>query len=402
MTAASDARADGERPNVLIRRLKLQNLLSFGPDETELQLGPLNVLIGPNGSGKSNLIAAIGLLQAAPRDLAAPIRETGGITEWLHKCDPRDRTGSIGADVDSVHQGGLRYGLCVEEQSLRFRVRTELVSVSESQDGQRTWHICYHYERGVGTLHPRDGIRRVLAVKDLDPEQSVLSQFKDPHGFPEITELGKLFGRIRIYRDWALGPQAVSRRPQPSDLPNRFLAEDASNLGLVLNRLRRTPSSKKHLLEAARGLYEGLTDFDVIVEGGTVQVFLEESGITVPATRLSDGTLRYLSLLAILCHDDPPPLVCIEEPELGLHPDLMPTLAALLREASTRCQLIVTTHSDVLVDAFTEEPECVVICEKHAGRTELRRLDKDELTQWLARYSLGELWMKGELGGSRW
>ncbi len=282
MTAASDARADGERPNVLIRRLKLQNLLSFGPDATELQLGPLTVLIGPNGSGKSNLIAAIGLLQAAPRDLAAPIRETGGITEWLHKCDPRDRTGSIGADVDSVHQGGLRYGLCVEEQSLRFRVRTELVSVSESQDGQRTWHICYHYERGVGTLHPRDGIRRVLAVKDLDPEQSVLSQFKDPHGFPEITELGKLFGRIRIYRDWALGPQAVSRRPQPSDLPNRFLAEDASNLGLVLNRLRRTPSSKKHLLEAARGLYEGLTDFDVIVEGGTSRCFWRKAASRSP------------------------------------------------------------------------------------------------------------------------
>ena len=145
------------------------------------------------------------------------------------------------------------------------------------------------------------------------------------------------------------------RLPQPSDLPNQTLAEDTSNLGLVLNRLRRTPAAKKRLLEAARKLYDGVTDFDVIVEGGTVQVMLEEKGITVPATRLSDGTLRYLCLLAILCHDHPPPLVCIEEPELGLHPDIMPTLAALLREASTRCQLIVTTHSDVLVDALTED-----------------------------------------------
>ena len=104
--------------------------------------------------------------------------------------------------------------------------------------------------------------------------------------------------------------------------------EDASNLGLVLNRLRRTPAVKKRLLKAARKLYDGLTDFDVIVEGGTVQVFLKENGITAPATRLSDGTLRYLCLLAILCHDDPPPFVCIEEPELSLHPDIMPTLAA--------------------------------------------------------------------------
>ena len=404
MKAASDAGADGERPNVLIRRLKLRNLLSFGPDAAALELGPLNVLIGPNGSGKSNLIAALGLLQAAPSDIAAPIRETGGMSEWLHKCEPRDRTGSIGADVDSPYHGRLRYGLYVEEQSLRFRLRAELISVRvrEAQDRQGSFHTCYHYQRGFGTLHPRDGVRRVLAVKDLDPEQSVLSQLKDPHGSPEITDLGKLFARIRIYRDWALGPRALSRRPQPSDLPNRFLAEDASNLGLVLNRLRRTPSAKKRLLEAARKLYDGLTDFDVIVEGGTVQVFLEESGITVPATRLSDGTLRYLSLLAILCHDDPPPLVCIEEPELGLHPDLMPTIASLLREASTRCQLVVTTHSDVLVDALTEEPETVVVCEKHEGRTMLRRLGHEDLSQWLARYSLGELWMKGEIGGSRW
>ena len=268
-------------------------------------------------------------------------------------------------------------------------MNAELVGENAPASGS---HPYYHYERGVGTLHPREGVRRVLA----DRRQSVLSQLKDPHAFPEITDLGKRFERIRIYREWSFGRRTPTRRPQPSDLRNDFLAEDASNLGLVLNRLRRTPAVKKRLLKAARKLYDGLTDFDVIVEGGTVQVFLEENGITVPATRLSDGTLRYLCLLAILCHDDPPPFVCIEEPELGLHPDIMPTLAALLREASTRCQLLVTTHSDVLVDALTEEPESVVVCEKHEGRTRLRRLNHEDL----ARYSLGELWMKGELGGT--
>ncbi|MCZ0954719.1 MAG: AAA family ATPase, partial [Rhodospirillaceae bacterium] len=123
---------------------------------------------------------------------------------------------------------------------------------------------------------------------------------------------------------------------------------------------------------------------------------------TVPATRLSDGTLRYICLLAVLCHPDPPPLVCLEEPELGLHPDLLPGLADLLREASERTQLIVTTHSDVLVDKLTDEPDSVVICEKLDGQTQLRRLDSDDLNHWLDRYSLGELWTKGELGGNRW
>ena len=137
--------------------------------------------------------------------------------------------------------------------------------------------------------------------------------------------------------------------------------------------------------------------------GGTVALYLEEADSrTIPATLLSDGTLRYLCLLAILLHPEPPPLVVIEEPELGLHPDLLPTLAELLRSASERSQLIVTTHSDVLVDALTDTPESVVICEKHEGRTEMRRLDKEDLAKWLKDYTLGNLWSSGQLGGNRW
>lgn len=102
----------------------------------------------------------------------------------------------------------------------------------------------------------------------------------------------------------------------------------------------------------------------MLIEGGTVQVFFTEGEFVIPATRLSDGTLRYLCLLAILCDPDPPPLICIEEPELGLHPDVLPKLADHLLAASKYTQLIVTTHSDVLVDAMSETPESIVVCEK--------------------------------------
>jgi predicted ATPase len=170
----------------------------------------------------------------------------------------------------------------------------------------------------------------------------------------------------------------------------------------VLNRLRRDPTVKARVLQALRKLYDGIEDYDVQIEGGTVQVFFQERGITVPATRLSDGTLRYLCLLAILCHPNPPPLVCIEEPELGLHPDIIPTIAELLREASSRCQLIVTTHSDILVDAMTDTPEVLLVCEKREGATHLQRLSRTDVQVWLDRYRLGELWTKGEIGGTRW
>jgi predicted ATPase len=112
--------------------------------------------------------------------------------------------------------------------------------------------------------------------------------------------------------------------------------------------------------------------------------------------------LRYLCLLAVLCHPNPPPLICIEEPELGLHPDVLPTLATLLKEASTRTQLIVTTHSDVLVDSMSDQPEAVLVAEKSDTGTTLTRLDGKKLKPWLEKYRLGQLWTRGEIGGTRW
>ena len=122
----------------------------------------------------------------------------------------------------------------------------------------------------------------------------------------------------------------------------------------------------------------------------------------VPATRLSDGSLRYLCLLVVLCHPEPPPVICIEEPEIGLHPDIIPEVAKLLVEASSRSQIFVTTHSDVLVDALTDTPEAVVVCEKRDGATELQRLDAKDLKHWLDDYRLGEIWSRGVIGGNRW
>ena len=246
------------------------------------------------------------------------------------------------------------------------------------------------------------GKERKLSREAVDRELSILAQRRDPELYPEITYLAEVYAKIQIYREWSFGRKTVFRDPQRADMRNDRLEEDFSNLGLFLNRLRRKPKAKAAILEGLRDLYEGVTDFDVIVEGGTVQVFFTEDEFTIPATRLSDGTLRYLCLLAILCDPDPPPLICIEEPELGLHPDILPNLADHLVAASERTQLIVTTHSDIVVDAMTDRPEAVIVCEKHEGATEMRRLRHEDLLKWLDNYRLGQLWTQGKIGGTRW
>ena len=133
-----------------------------------------------------------------------------------------------------------------------------------------------------------------------------------------------------------------------------------------------------------------------------MQLFVKESGNRmIPASRLSDGTLRLLGLLAILLHPEPPALIVVEEPELGLRSDVIPHIEELLRRAAERTQIVVTTHSRALVDAMAEQPESIVVCEKNGGESPFERLDGARLKNWLDSYSLGELWSIGELGGNR-
>ena len=115
--------------------------------------------------------------------------------------------------------------------------------------------------------------------------------------------------------------------------------------------------------------------------------------------RWGRGTLRYLALLAILLDPEPPPLLLIEEPELALHPDVLPTLRDLMLEASERTQIIATTHSPSFLDAWSERPEVVLICERDEEGTRLERLPP---TSGPRTRSLGSRWMSGELGGTRW
>ena len=388
---------------MLIEQITLTNLLSFGPESEPVSLGSLNVVIGPNGSGKSNLLEAVDLLRSAPDQFLVPISEGGGVSDWLWKGGIPRPTARIDAVLTNPYgPTGLRYVMSFTEVAQRFQINDERIENDKPDIGQQGPYFYYQFQNGRPVLNVKGRKPRSLQRENVDVERSILAQRRDPDQYPEITYLAEILPRIRLYREWSFGRYTTPRLPQKSDLPNFVLAPDASNLGLVLNRLRRDPSVKAQVLKALQELYDGIDDYDIQIEGGTVQVFLHEGRFTVPATRLSDGTLRYLCLLAILCHPNPPPLVCIEEPELGLHPDILPTIARLLRDASERCQLIVTTHSDVLVDALTDTPEAVLVCEKHEGATTLKRLSAVDLQPWLERYRLGELWTRGDLGGRRW
>ena len=378
-----------------IQSLTVQNLLSFGDKPEVIELRNLNVLIGPNGSGKSNLIEVIGLLQAAPTDLAKAINKGGPIEEWLWKGATK---APPTASIEVVVRRGdgetpLRYRLAFARAAdYRFGITDELIAGDQTNFARGPWWLQGGH-MSLGDLMSWPG-----------PQSSILAALKDRKHYPEITHLGELFSTFSLYGQWEFGSRAAIREPCDVGLENRWLEEDSSNLGLILNRLLSQPPVKHQLIESLRTFLDGTKDLLTSIVGSKVQTRLEEDGLaaTIPLNRVSDGVVRWLALLAILLNPDPPPLICIEEPELGLHPDMVHEIAQLLIAASERTQLIITTHSDKLIEHFTEMPEAVVVCEKEEGASHFRRLDASQLEAWLQKYSLGELWRKGHIGGNRW
>ena len=242
---------------------------------------------------------------------------------------------------------------------------------------------------------------QVMAMHIRD---SVLSRLKNPADATPITQVGAHFEQLKIFREFRTGPASQARHGTSTSVPKNFLAEDAYNLALVLNEVDFQGAHDRIKVYLQR-FCERFEDVKINVGEGLARIFLRETGLSeaLSAIRMSDGTLKFLCLLAVLLHPKPSPLVCIEEPELGLHPDALRLVAEVLIEASEHTQIIVTTHSDALVDALSDRPESVLVCERDFDNgTQFKRLSHEDLDAWLEHYTLGELWRKGEIGGGRW
>jgi predicted ATPase len=389
---------------MLLHKLALKNILSFKDSSVELR--QLNVLIGPNAVGKSNLIEAISLLQATPTGLAKEIFRGGGIRQWLWLGDRvASPIGSLVCDVtlSSGRQvGDLAYRLEFSEDANGFAILGEHLAKSglEPELG--------YFARSYGNVQfgPKalELVRAPTQEMLISPNESVLSQFKNPLDPTPITNLGNHFDRIKIFREFRTGAGSAARRGIGTNVAKDFLSEGGDNLALVLHELDFQGAHDRIKYYVTR-FCERFEDVKVRVGEGLAQVFLRESGLvdSLSAMRMSDGTLKFLCLLAALFNPSPPPLICIEEPELGMHPDALKLVAEALVEASEHVQLVVTSHSEALIDALSGHPDCVLVCERDFDNgTQFKRLSAKDLDEWLEHYTLGELWRKGEIGGGRW
>jgi predicted ATPase len=372
----------------MIKKIRLHGLLSF--EDMELELRNLNVLIGPNGSGKSNLIEALSLLQALPTSLETILNRGGGIAAWLRK-------GTANEAEECSMSATLELHIAGKSQEISYEARLG------STAGR--YQITHEDIRAIPGVPDADGCLDTGFGADMARESQLHRPTADRLGGPGIEllyGLGAYFESFGLYVGLGFGPDLQPRKQQPADQQFDYLAKDGRNLALVLQNAFINTGSQHLVDEEFRRFFDRFRHFSVSVQHGGVLAYMHEDGIDepIPATRWSDGMIRYLCLLAILCHPNPPGLICIDEPELGFHPDILPNLARLIKAASERTQIIITTHSKQLVDEFSDDPEAVVVCERgFDGETTMRRLDAGKLDKWLEDYSLGDLWESGEIGG---
>lgn len=384
---------------MFIAKLTPQGFLSFAPDFPGIELGALNLLIGPNGSGKSNLLEVLAAYRNMPKGRILPSIPGGTVADWFWRGrEEKEFFLSIHFSKFISESSDFHHLIGAVKIGQSYHVDNERLFKKTNSTDENWEVLILRDEDAVYIINqPEEKLTKSININD-EKDKSVLFFTKNVaplYGIPYFLS------NIRIYSDWSIGRNAPIRKPQAADAEADFLAEDFSNFGVVLNLIKDYPDARRNLVKYLKFLHPGIVDFDVRVVAGFVQIIIEEERLgRIPATRLSDGTLRYLALLTILCHPKPPPLVALEEPELGLHPDVVMRLGGLLREASERTQLVVTTHSELLIDTFSDNPGCVIACDKHDGGTVMNRLDGESLKKWLDDYSLGQLWAGGHFGAN--
>lgn len=332
---------------MLIKSLKLKKLLSF--NDCAVEIGPLNVLIGPNAVGKTNLIEVIALLQAAPTGLATAILRGGGVRQWLWLGDPvGERMATLECELQLANYDSVVYQLEFSENANGFVILSEQIASSNAAANNGVYLD-----------------RAELSSSILSDTESLLSQYKNPRDPTPTTQVGREFSKIRIFREFKTGLQSATRYGISTHITNEALVDGADNLALVLHELD-FQGVHDRITSYLRRFCERFEDVKISIGEGLARLYLREAGLVemLSAIRMSDGTLKFLALLAALFHPSPPPLLCIEEPEIGLHPDALQLIAEALIEASQSTQLIVTTHSEALVDALTDQPESVLVCER--------------------------------------
>lgn len=349
----------------------------------DFELGDLNVLIGANGAGKSNFISLFNLIESlAIERLQLFVRKNAGADYLLH----------FGRKITNEIAIGLEFGGSVKdaEEASRYDIKLvpaidgSLIFSAEEVTYLRNNSLLFKTSGSSGG-QIETGLSRMTPQHNMWP-QKVLAALKDikTYHFQDTTPEAKVKQNVSIY-------------------DNDSLQHDASNLAPFLFLLQtKHQAHYKRIVDTIRLVAPFFDDFVLRPDNLRPEMIhlrwqQRESKDTFEVFQLSDGTLRFICLATLLLQPNPPSLIIIDEPELGLHPYAINLLGAMLRSASEHSQIIISTQSVEMVNQF--EPEEIIVVDRENDQSVFKKYNSQGLAAWLEDYSIGEIWQKNLIGG---
>ena len=363
-----------------IDRIYINNFKSIKQLD-EISIRPLNVLIGANGVGKSNFISFFKLLNnIAESRLPSYIASNGYADKVLYfgKKKSKELSGGIVFRKEGEKPDN-RYDFTLKPDTTNGLYFEKEIIGTNNIDGNEYWH----YSKVDSIGHKNSGLKQITA--------SHLDYLKD------------YFEQFRVFHFHDTSSSAPLK--QPSKLrDNAYLKEDGSNLAAFLYWIsQKYPSNFKLIEFAVRSIAPFFDKFNLQPDNlNSDLIFLswleKNSDDYFDANNLSDGSIRFIALTTVLLQPNPPKTIIIDEPELGLHPSAIHKLASMIKMASAKSQIIISTQSVNLLDQF--EADDIIVVDRKEGQSVFKRLDRIELENWIEEYSMGELWGKNIIGGT--
>jgi len=386
----------------MLTTLAIQNYRSLR--EIRVPLERLNLITGANGSGKSNLYKALRLLaQTAQGGVVHALALEGGLDSSFWAGPENITKGMHSGDTllePTVRQQAkrLKLGFASDEYSYLIELGLPIPSPSLfSQDPQIKREAIWlgNKYRPASVLVERRGALvksraeqnkqagwQILNQK-MQHSDSIFSELADPDRTPEVIKLRDCIRAWRFYDHFRSDCDAPARQPQ---LGTRtpVLHHDGRDLASAIQTIFEV-GDKQGFNEAVSDAFPGAKVHIGCEFNGMLSIHFHQQGLLRPlnAAELSDGTLRYLLLIAALLTPRPPELMVLNEPETSLHPDLLPALSRLIAKASELCQLWIVSHANRLINALNEFEHCNLIeLDKQLGQTQIRGQDLLNTPSW--------------------
>ena len=371
-SAHADADEAATPAGARIERIELTGYRPFAGFSAQLQ--DLTVIIGANASGKSSLFDFLRFVSFAASNPLPPEIDPRSVGKRLFHTNGPERIG-LALVVDHGGAQPLRYEVEIHGPVGTPRVvREQLATTQPPSADEREPFVFLSFKNGRGLV--RDQFERKLKRPEWTvlPNELALRRALDPT-LVTLSKFQTFVTAWRFYSGFEVSPAAAMRRPVSSE-PSPTLAEDGSNLSAVLFSLQAEyPAAWGELETVLRSAIPGFLSLAVKPRGGpgTVMGVWREDGLKDELTLadLSDGTLRLLCWATLCLSPNIPPLICIDEPELGLHPRVLPVLAGVLRMAAARSQILVATHSPYFLSQFKLDE--IAVMKKEDGKAVFRR-----------------------------